>query len=164
MKFLEGLNKQESFKLLEFVEEIYIEILNPKYNIIKKLGSGRKSECSFNQIEHLKRISKLPRKKVEFYNKPVNPKYHTKKILVYNLNKELIDKIDGLRATERKYKIGTGVIQDSCRGERLTDVRGYYFKYEDDCANNSTFSRSAEPTSCSARYCFKEHQDTSTIS
>lgn len=105
---VKGLNNEERELYLAFIEQIYVDILKPEYNIKKKdvtRNIGVKGKVVPEQC---------------------------KKIAVFDSDENFIEIVYSLREAYRKYKVPPHQIRKIAEGKANRPSKGYLFKYEGD--------------------------------
>lgn len=136
----EIVEKVSDISELQVREQYYCDTLKPKYNIRKIVNSNRgikvtdpirlqKLRDSLNLAREVLKTIPSPRLRTtnglegSTANRCMTRK---KKVLVYDLQMNLIDEVQGVRETCRKYK--TYGVTDCCTG-RIRKSKGYIFRY-----------------------------------
>lgn len=128
---ISDMDNESENKYLSFIEQLYIDICKPQYNLRKKDVTRNKGVCSEKQLEHLRRISKLPKVYPKHKEKPLNPNFRYKLVSIFDLNLNFIETIKGIRQTSRKYGISYAFIKKSCESlNKSIHKNGFIFTWE----------------------------------
>lgn len=114
-----NLSKTELSLELYKIEQLWVDKLDPSYNIMKK----DVKRASFEELP------------------PVYETPTSKKILVFDENNNYIETCPSLRFAERKYKVSTLHIRKIADGKAFKPVKNLVFKWEKDFDKEINFNK-----------------------
>jgi group I intron endonuclease len=114
---LTGLTRDEQDNYLNIIEQIYVDVYNPEYNILKVDVSRATGQKGYNHPERSKSIS------------------------VFDIDNNYIETIESLRAAGRKYNIKPQRIRDIAECKAFRPHNEFIFKYTTELDKIITFQK-----------------------